>query len=145
MNKWDKRMLDMAQLVATWSKDPSSQVGAVIADTMNRVVSVGFNGFPRGVPDHVEMLADREEKLRRIIHAEANALLFAQRSLRDCTVYVTRPPCGQCAAKLIQAGIGRVVALKLDDGFVSRWERDMVAARSMYGTAGVTFDEVTLS
>lgn len=144
MTKWDKRMLDLAALVATWSKDPSSQVGAVIVDPMNRVVSLGFNGFPRGVTDDAQTLADRDEKLRRIIHAETNALLFAGRSVAGCTLYVTRPPCGQCAAKLIQSGIARVVCLPWGEG-LSRWERDYVSAKAMYAEAGVAFDEVAQS
>ena len=51
MDKWQKRFFDLAQLVATWSKDPSSQVGAVIVDDKKRIVSVGFNGLPIGVAD----------------------------------------------------------------------------------------------
>jgi dCMP deaminase len=142
MTKWDKRMLDLAELVATWSKDPSTQVGAVIVDPSNRVVSLGFNGMPRGVSDDEEILADRDEKLRRIIHAEVNALLFAQRTVVGYSIYVNRPPCGQCAAKIIQAGITRVVCYPFDTLGASRWERDRVSAQVMFGESGVTFSEV---
>lgn len=93
MSKWDRRMLGLVNLVATWSKDPSTGVGAVIVDSKNRIVSVGFNGFPRAVCDSDEALFDRDEKLRRTIHAEENALLFAGRSVEGCTIYVTHPPC----------------------------------------------------
>lgn len=70
LNKWDHRFAGLVTLVASWSKDPSSQVGAAIVDAKNRVVSLGFNGFPRAVADAP---VDRDEKLRRTIHAEENA------------------------------------------------------------------------
>ena len=137
MNKWDARMLTLADLVATWSKDPSTGVGAAIVDGKNRVVSLGFNGFPRAVCDSDEALFDREEKLRRTIHAEENALLFAGRSVEGCTIYVTHPPCARCAAKLIQAGITRVVARAPTDQFAGRWADDMDSANTMFAEAGV--------
>ena len=140
MNKWDARMLALVELVASWSKDPSSRVGAAIVDSKNRVVSLGFNGFPRAVDDSAEVLADREEKLRRTIHAEENALLFASRSVEGCTIYVTHPPCGRCAAKLIQAGITRVVCNPPSVEFLQRWGREMASAGQMFAEAGVGFD-----
>lgn len=79
MSKWDHRFLELAELVGSWSKDPSTQVGAVIVDIDNRIVSTGFNGFPRGCLDHADTLGDRDRKLLRTIHAEDNALLFARR------------------------------------------------------------------
>ena len=85
MNKWDARMLALVDLVASWSKDPSTQVGAAIVDSKNRVVSLGFNGLPRAVRD--SDVLERDEKLRRTIHAEENALLFASRSVEGCTIY----------------------------------------------------------
>ena len=103
MSKWDRRMLGLVNLIATWSKDPSTGVGAVIVDAKNRVVWLGYNGFPRAVCDSDEALFDRDEKLRRTIHAEENALLFARGPVDGCTIYVTHPPCARCAAKLIQA------------------------------------------
>lgn len=121
MSKWDRRMLGLVNLVATWSKDPSTGVGAVIVDAKNRVVSLGYNGFPRAVCDSDEALFDRDEKLRRTIHAEENALLFAGRPVEGCTLYVTHPPCARCAAKVIQAGIARVVAQMPAEGFGERW------------------------
>ena len=70
MNKWQRRFFDLARLVATWSKDPSSQVGAVIVDDKKRIVSVGFNGLPMGVEDTDERLNVRELKYELIVHAE---------------------------------------------------------------------------
>ena len=75
MIKWDRRFLDLAAFVAAWSRDPSKRVGAVIVDDKKRIVSLGFNGFPRGVADD-DRLHVRESKYEIIIHAEVNALLF---------------------------------------------------------------------
>ena len=87
LNTWDKRFLDMAELVSGWSKDPSTQVGSVITDGI-RFVSLGFNGLPEKIPDLEQILNSREVKLRHILHAEINAICFADRpSLEGCTIY----------------------------------------------------------
>jgi len=134
MNKWDARMLDLVALVATWSKDPSTQVGAAIVDQNNRVVSLGFNGFPRGVLD---IDCDREEKLRRTIHAEENAILFASRPVAGCTLYVTHHPCARCAAKAIQVGIKRIVVHAGTEPLSDKWAAELTSARAMLFTSGV--------
>lgn len=136
MSKWDARFLDMAATVATWSKDPKRRVGAVIADADHRVVSVGYNGFPRGVNDSPALLEDPQQKLLRTLHAEANALLFAARPVANCTAYVTYPPCSQCAAMLIQAGIARVVSFQSGEA-PSKWAASWEAAEQMMREAGV--------
>lgn len=135
MTDWNTRMLALAELTATWSKDPSTQVGAVITDPANRVISQGFNGMPRGVEDDPDVLADRDEKLRRTIHAEVNAILFARRSLEGCTIYVTHPPCARCAAVIVQAGIHVVV--HADRQMRPDWAADIASARAMFAEAGV--------
>ena len=136
--KWHYRHMAAAELVASWSKDPSTQVGARIVDAQHRVISEGFNGPPRGVNDDPNI--DRETKLRRTIHAEENALLFAGRSVEGCTIYVTHPPCARCAAKLIQSGLARVVAQMPAEGFGERWADDMRSASAMFLEAGVGFE-----
>jgi dCMP deaminase len=133
-SKWDKRFIDLARLVASWSKDPSTQVGAVIVDTMNRIVSVGYNGFPVGTNDSEEMLSDREIKLMRTIHGEENAILFAQRSLTGCRIYVTGHPCSNCTAKIIQVGITEICYA---DTMNHRWNDSMDSARALAIEAGV--------
>ncbi len=138
MNKWDQRFLGLAAHVAQWSKDPSTQVGAVIVDEKNRVVSLGFNGFPRGVEDR-DM--PREQKLLRTIHAEVNALLFARQDVEGCTMYVTHPPCAQCAAKIVQAGIRCVVWDKVSPEFFDRWADDINAALAIYDEADMEYKE----
>jgi dCMP deaminase len=134
---WDHRLLSLAQHVAGWSKDPSTKVGAVIADYDHRVLSVGFNGYPKGVPD--VGLFDREHKLARIVHAEMNALLFASAPLEGATLYVwPMPPCSHCAGPIIQAGIGRIVSPPAP----SRWAEACAIGAEMFREANVMLDEV---
>lgn len=134
MSKWDARFVALASLVAGWSKDPSTQVGAVIVDPDKRIISTGFNGFPRGVADDP---VDREVKLLRTIHAEENALLFARGDVAGMTIYVTRPPCARCAAKLVQSGIVRVVYPLPPVDFAERWALEMGQAQAMFDEVGV--------
>lgn len=111
--KWDFRFLEVARTVASWSKDPSTKVGAVLVRSIHNVIlSTGYNGFPRAMPD--ENLHDRDHKYSCTIHAEVNALLnvgFAAALLKEpLTLYITPlPPCDRCAVQLLQAGVKRVV------------------------------------
>jgi dCMP deaminase len=134
---WDKWFLGLATYISTASKDPSTQVGAVITDDKNRIVSMGYNGLPRGIEDSVERLDNRELKYKMIIHAERNALLFAGRPLNGCTIY-THPfaPCTVCAGLIIQAGISRVVSFKNDN---PRWLEDINISATLFKEAGVDF------
>ena len=132
--KWSSRFLELAGVVATWSKDPSTQVGCVIVDSSNRVVSLGFNGPPKGVSD---VITSRDQKLKRTIHAEANALHFAHRDVTGCTLYVTHPPCAHCAAHIIQRGISTVVFGHVPDEFRERWREDIGEAYTLLTEARV--------
>lgn len=132
---WPQRFLDLAYHVATWSKDPSTKVGAVIVDAQNRIVSHGYNGPPRGTGDSV---VKRDIRLLRTVHAEANAILFAGRDLANCTLYVTHHPCAHCAALIIQSGITDVVHPPTDAQFSMRWFDDMQQAQIMFREAGVS-------
>jgi dCMP deaminase len=135
---WDIRFLELALRIATWSKDTSSQVGAVIVDRHHRIISTGFNGYPHKVNDDYNV--ERSEKLRRTIHAETNAILFAQKDLRGHCIYTTHMPCANCAAQIVQTGIERVVALKSDKDFEERWKLDIDSAKYMLKEAGVKLD-----
>lgn len=137
MTKWDKRFLDLATHVATWSRDPSTQVGCVIVNPRRQIVSTGFNGFPVGVDDDPARYADRPTKYLMILHAEQNAVLQAGGDVRGGTAYVTHPPCSQCAAVLIQAGIVRIVTVKPDAGMAERFRDSFAAAEIMLREAGV--------
>lgn len=115
---WDEFFMRVAVAAQLRSKDPNTQVGACIADTNHRILSVGYNGtpsalndddFPWGVSD--DPLLDKHSY---VVHAEANAVLNYRGSLKDlggATVYVTLFPCHECAKILAQVGIGEVVYL----------------------------------
>lgn len=137
--KWDVRFLALAEHVAGWSKDPSTQTGAVVVDADRRVVSVGFNGLARGVDDDPARYADRDTKYKLIVHCERNAILFARRDLTGCTLY-TWPfmSCSVCAGMVIQSGITRVVAPELAADKRERWAADMALAETQFREAGVT-------
>jgi dCMP deaminase len=108
---WDQRFLNLARLVASWSKDPRTQVGSVIVRPNRTIASLGFNGFPMGMNDEPALYNDRAVKHERVIHAEMNAILFAtDPSLQGYTCYTwRRPPCPRCAVHLLQKGIRRYV------------------------------------
>ena len=133
--KWDDRFLGLAQHIATWSKDPSTKVGAVIVDSDRRIVSVGYNGFPASVNDDAERYENRQKKYEMIIHGEINAILFANRDISGCTLY-TWPfmPCSRCAAIVIQKGIKRVVAPECNG---TRWENSFSLSKTMFQEAKV--------
>lgn len=136
--KWDIRFLEMAKLVSTWSRDPSSKVGAVIVDQKNRVVSIGFNGLPTGLEDSDEILNNRELKYRMILHAEENAIHFSNQDLTNCTIY-TYPmaPCIKCSSSIIQKGITRVVSVYSTN---ERWEMELEKSREMFDQIGIKVD-----
>lgn len=135
--KWDDYFMGLAHAAAAKSKDPSTQVGAVIVDSDRRIVSVGFNGPPRGTDDDYAY-SNREFKLLRVLHAEENAILFAGRSLRDCCIYVTHHPCAHCAAVIVQAGIRNVFHPPTNASFVNRWYDNINHAQAMFREAGVS-------
>ena len=136
--KWDARFLDLAQSVAGWSRDPSTQVGAVIVRPNRTIASIGYNGFPRGVCDLSQRLQDREEKLAMTVHAELNAILAAREPLHGFTLYVWPfHPCASCAAAIIQAGITEVVAPIAPADVAERWKRSLRIAQTMFDEAGV--------
>jgi dCMP deaminase len=139
---WDRRFLILAAQIATWSKDPSTKVGAVIVDEHRRIVSTGYNGLPVGVADSAAVYNNRDEKLERIIHGEINAILFAKRDLTGCTLYTTPiMPCSRCAAIVIQTGIKRIVApTHIGVTAYARWEKSFERSLEMFAEANVSVD-----
>lgn len=110
---WNDYFMGLAHLSAMRSKDPSTQVGAVIVDERKRVVSIGYNGMPYGCDDD-EFAWEREgqfldTKYPYVVHAELNAILNAPRPVIGCTIYVSLFPCNECAKAIIQSGIKRIV------------------------------------
>ena len=140
-NKWDKRFLEMAQLVSTWSKDPSTQVGGV-AVRNRTVIAQGYNGFPRGMDDDPQYYNDRPLKYRLIVHAEMNAIYNAAEngvSLKGSTLYVYGlPVCNDCAKGLVQAGIKRIVTPKQD--VPKNWQDSVRDSALMFDEVGILWD-----
>lgn len=124
MEKWDRRFLEMAALCGTWSKDPSTKVGAVIVSDRRRVVSVGYNGFPRGINDDDELLHNRDLKLLLVAHAERNALDNAECSVVGSTLYTTLFPCNECTKSIIQRRITRVVSFSIPESKYQKYNFD---------------------
>ena len=132
---WDEFFMGMARYIASASKDPSTQVGAVIVRENRTVASMGYNGFPRGVRDDAERYAEREVKYALVVHAEANAIASAPESVEGMTIYCTLHPCKDCAKLIIQSGITEVVVPTLD--WTERWGESMQMAQMMFREAGV--------
>jgi dCMP deaminase len=102
-------------------------------------LSVGFNGFPQNLSDSLELYENREYKLAVTVHAEANAILNAAKNgakTQSCTAYVTFPPCSQCAAALIQAGVSKVICPDPANA-PERWRASFKLANEMLYQSGV--------
>lgn len=139
--KWDIRFLRLAREVASWSKDPSTQVGAVLVSPDRHDVFFGYNGFPKRLEDNEERLKNRDLKLLYTIHAEMNAILNAKRSVDGFTAYTTFIPCDVCAIHLIQAGIDRIVTIKANDELAERWKERITRTRRHCYEAGIPITE----
>jgi len=145
MKDHDLHFLELAKLISTRSKDPSTKTGAVIVDKMGRIISTGYNGFPRRMPDSEAAYSNREEKYSRIVHCEMNALIFSHRELTECTLY-TWPflSCDRCAVHMIQAGIERFVAPVCPEHLKERWEPVFQKSRLYMDECSVVHDEIDL-
>lgn len=144
-DKWHRRFLEDAWMKASWSKDPSTKCGCVIVDDKQRIISCGYNGFPRGIKDTVERLNNRDLKYDLTIHAEMNAILFAKVPLDGCTLYVVpMPPCIRCAVMVIQAGITRVVSISLTHDIAKRWGASIEKSKALFREAGVEYIEINM-
>jgi dCMP deaminase len=137
LSHWDKRGLELAGLVASWSKDPSTKVGCAIFSPEKTVLGVGFNGFPKNTDDSQILNMDRSRKLFRTIHAELNAINFSNGDLIGSTFYVTHCPCSGCAANIIQHKPSRVLAKLGPDSLNVDWLANMEEGVSMFNEAGI--------
>lgn len=139
---WQDYYMDLAEVVASKSKDPATKVGCVVVGVHNNILATGYNGFARGVDDSEERYLNREIKLAMVVHAEANAVAAAARvgaNLYASTAFITKPPCSQCAALLIQAGVYRIVCPPSDPE--SRWHKNNELAIGMFKEARLRFCE----
>lgn len=147
-NKWDQRFLELAKEVSTWSKDPSTQVGAVVVKD-RVVVGTGYNGFAKGVLDLPERYNDRPMKYKLVVHAEVNACISAGKEARGGILYVypaflIPPICHECAKVAIQSGIVEVVGWtpNISPELAQRWEESINLSRTMFNECGIHYRSV---
>jgi len=146
-DKWASRLLNMAKEVASWSKDESTKVGAVITTEDGKPISWGFNGMPMGVNDTLPERQERPLKYKWFAHAERNAMDLASRSdLSGCVMFVTFFPCSSCAQSIIQRNIATIVvdAEYAADKMPERWKEDMIVSMEMLNEAGVRIVEAKI-
>lgn len=141
-DKWDKRYLELAKHIASWSKDPSRKIGAVAVGDNGEVLAQGYNGFPRGIEDYPERYDDRPTKYKYVVHAEMNVIYNASYngvSLDGSTLYVHGlPACSDCAKGIIQVGIKRVVMR--DQEIPVLWQQSWTKTEEMFNEAGVKYE-----
>ena len=142
-DKWHYRFLELADCIATWSKDPSRGVGCVIVSESRQIISTGFNGLPRGIEDRPDRLV-RPVKYDLICHAEMNAIVQCARngvSPIGCVLYSTFFPCINCALAIIQSGVATIVTYDVtaDD---ARWLESITKSRAVFDEAGVRMVEL---
>lgn len=140
---WDEYFMGIALLSSYRSKDPNTQVGACIVNDKNRIMSVGYNGFPYGCDDDDfpwERSGDAyDTKYPYVCHAELNAILNNRgANLEGAKIYVALFPCNECAKAIIQSGIKEVVYLsdKYADTMATR------ASKRMFNAAGVKLTKI---
>jgi dCMP deaminase len=139
MADWDRRYMELAQFVATWSKDRSRQVGCVIVAPDNSIRSIGFNGFPRGLDDGHEIRHERPAKYFWTEHAERNAIYSAARNgvpIVGCRMYLPWFPCVDCARALVQSGITELVSL-IPDFTDLQWGEGFRVSLELLNESGV--------
>ena len=143
---WDEYFMGVAKLSAMRSKDPSTQVGACIVSQDNKILSMGYNGFPKGCSDDEFPWEKEGEMLNTkypfVVHAELNAILNAKgKDLSGCKIYVALFPCNECAKAIIQSGISEVVYLS--DKYSNT--DSVKASKMMFKCAGVELRQLVPS
>ena len=137
---WDEYFMGVAKLAALRSKDPNSQVGSCIVSQDNKILSIGYNGFPRGCSDDVFPWARIGETLDTkyvyVTHSELNAILnYRGGSLEGSKLYVSLFPCNECSKAIIQSGIGEIIYA--DDKYADT--ASVIASKKMLDAAGVHY------
>lgn len=129
---WDKRFVELAEYIATWSKDKSRGVGAVIVNNDKRVISMGYNGFPSGIDDDIEERHQKPTKYEWTVHAEENAIANAARigaSTNGATIYLNLFPCARCSGNIINCGIKKVVVLNMPNYNDATYGKEFIISR----------------
>lgn len=138
---WDEYFMLQAMIAAFKSKDPATKVGSVFVDEHNHQITMGYNGFVAGI-DETQLPWGKDknvplehQKYGYVVHAEANAILHASRSLKDARAYVTLFPCNECAKLIAASKVKEVV-------FLSDKDRDSEAntiAKKIFDLSGITY------
>lgn len=140
--KWHNRYVALANEVASWSKDPSTRVGAVAIGSKGQVLAQGYNGFPRGIEDRLCRYNDRELKYRYVVHAEMNVIYNATYngvSLDGSTLYVSGlPVCSECAKGVIQVGISKVIVNVPE--MKEHWKQSWEISKEMFDESKVRWE-----
>lgn len=138
-DSWDQKFMTLVFQVASWSKDESTQVGAVIVGPSNKIISVGYNGIPAGVKETPKRL---KAPLKYLFteHAERNAIYQTSSCLENCKMYLPISPCADCARAILTKGIQEIVVSRYWDQILDRqpqWEESIKAGRKMLLEKGV--------
>lgn len=142
MANWNKRFMEMAKHVTSWSKDRSTKVSAIITDKDHTILSIGYNGFPRGAKDDIDSRHERPAKYFYTEHAERNAIYNAVRSgvcLKDATIYLPWFPCVDCGRAIIQSGITKVVATEPDYN-MPKWGEHFKITHELFEECGIDIE-----
>ncbi|HNC84994.1 MAG TPA: dCMP deaminase family protein [Nitrospira sp.] len=137
------KFMEVARAISKFSKDSSTQVGAIVVGPAMEIRSLGYNGAPRGCPaDEADdpRSTMRPEKYFWFSHAELNAVTNAARvgtPLDGCVLLVTHPPCMDCARAIVQAGIRKVITLPQEAAFYNRWQEHIVRSMKLFEECGV--------
>ena len=143
--KWHRRFMELAVVIAGWSKDTSTKTGAIVVGPDREIRATGYNGLVRGVDDDKPERMERPTKYDFFEHAERNAIYNAcltGTSLKGCILYATHPPCTDCARAIIQSGIKMVVTNELEvrnDITSQTWRDKLEYSRQMFEEAGVEY------
>lgn len=153
--RWNQHFLRLALTHAALSKDPEKKVGSIIVGPDKEVLSMGFNGFPRGIRGTAERLSDKELKRKLVVHAEMNAVLAVARTggvgLIGKTMYIATQddqgvwggsPCTRCVVEIIQTGINHIISYPAKPG--SSWAQDLEFALTLLSEVGIKYEEMSV-
>lgn len=141
---WKTRWMDLTIFISQWSKDRSRKCGAIIVDDRNVLISIGWNGFPRGINDNIDARHARPAKYQWTEHAERNAIYNAAAAghpTNNCTMFLSWFPCADCARAIIQSGIKNLVCIEpnWEDPV---WAKDFIMVREMLAETSVVVEFV---
>lgn len=139
MINWNKWFIALAEYISTWSKDKNTGTGAIIASIDNRILSIGYNGFPFGCDDSIKERYERPQKYLWAEHAERNAIYNAVRNginINGSVMYLMWFPCADCARAIIQSGIKKLVCREPDFND-ERWGNQFIVANQMFIECGI--------